>query len=294
MGAGFSTGKDGGPLSELKFSWPLRYADSVRSARRAPGARQMAASCRRCSAARPRRRCRPLPPAALRPAPARSLHLRPHTQPVKYASSSSLAVIKRGDGSKWLALAYQAAAVPYEGSRGQHICFALSKDGGETFSPSRPVMWGVGPLWSPSLHHDAGARRAAAGPGTAAAPPDSVGAAVGGGPGRRDAARLPHRRRPCTHPPATNRLFLFYSESRKALSPGGDIKVVTSADYGETWGAPQLLYAHEAEGEVPKVCGHRLLVAKDGTWYLPGALAGCGAPGGWLWRPSWSCCSGRG
>lgn len=70
---------------------------------------------------------------------------------------------------------------------------------------------------------------------------------------------------------ATNRLFLFYSESRKSLSPGGDVKLITSTDYGETWGPPQLVYSHEAEGEVPKVCGSRILVAKDGAWYLPGA-----------------------
>ncbi|PRW44584.1 BNR Asp-box repeat [Chlorella sorokiniana] len=149
--------------------------------------------------------------------------LRYADSPVKYASSSSLAVIKRGDGSKWLALAYQASDTPHEGSRGQHLRFALSKDGGETFAPSKAVMWGATPLWSPSLHYDA----------------------------------------------ATNRLFLFYSESRKSLSPGGDIKVIVSSDYGETWTPPQLIYAHEAEDEVPKVVGHRLLVAKDGTWYLP-------------------------
>ena len=28
-----------------------------------------------------------------------------------------------------------------------------------------------------------------------------------------------------------------------------------SSDYGETWTPPQLIYAHEAEDEVPKVCG---------------------------------------
>lgn len=67
-------------------------------------------------------------------------------------------MIKRGDGSKWLALAYQASDVAYEGSGGQHLRFAISKDGGETFSPSRAVMWGAAPLWSPSLHHDIGER----------------------------------------------------------------------------------------------------------------------------------------
>ena len=68
----------------------------------------------------------------------------------------------------------------------------------------------------------------------------------------------------------SNRLFLFYCESRKSLSPGGDIKLITSPDLGETWSSPTTIYAHEAEGEVPKVCGSKLLVAKDGTWYLPG------------------------
>ena len=68
----------------------------------------------------------------------------------------------------------------------------------------------------------------------------------------------------------SNRLFLFYCESRKSLSPGGDIKLITSPDLGETWSSPTTIYAPEAEGEVPKVCGSKLLVAKDGTWYLPG------------------------
>ena len=70
----------------------------------------------------------------------------------------------------------------------------------------------------------------------------------------------------------SDRLFLFYCESRKALSPGGDIKYIVSRDLGETWAPPVTIYTHEAEGEVPKVCGARLLVAKDGTWYLPGGL----------------------
>ncbi|KAL4445290.1 hypothetical protein ABPG77_011115 [Micractinium sp. CCAP 211/92] len=140
----------------------------------------------------------------------------------KYASSSSLVVIDKA-GAKLLALAYQAAEAAHEGDRGQHLRFALSRDGGNTWSESKCVMWGAAPLWSPTLHYDAG----------------------------------------------SGRLFLFYSESRKSLSPGGDIKVVSSSDLGETWSAPALIYSHEADEEVPKVCGSRLLVAKDGTWYLP-------------------------
>ncbi|KAK3272443.1 hypothetical protein CYMTET_19262 [Cymbomonas tetramitiformis] len=37
-----------------------------------------------------------------------------------------------------------------------------------------------------------------------------------------------------------------------AASPGGDIKLVVSEDVGATWGLPQLIYAHEADGGVPK------------------------------------------
>ncbi len=96
-------------------------------------------------------------------------------------------------------------------------------------------------------------------------------------------AHAPHpHSHPCT---GSGRLFLFYSESRKSLSPGGDIKVVSSSDLGETWSAPALVYSHEADEEVPKVCGSRLLVAKDGTWYLPGeAPAAGGLQAGWWAR----------
>jgi len=45
---------------------------------------------------------------------------------------------------------------------------------------------------------------------------------------------------------------------------------VVSTDLGASWSAPKTIFTHEAAGEVPKVCGSRLLVAKDGTWYLPG------------------------
>lgn len=158
--------------------------------------------------------------------------------------------MRRADGSKWLALAYQAADVAYEGSRGQHLRFALSKDGGETFTPSRAVMWGAVPLWSPSLHHDPGeggvqscgglqhhaaAVRAAAcrrQAGRSGVPVElvSVGASRLGLPMPVGRHGLTPATCPPTCPPvpvATNRLFLFYSESRKSLSPGGDIKVRT-------------------------------------------------------------------
>jgi hypothetical protein len=102
----------------------------------------------------------------------------------------------------------------------------------------------------------------------------------------------PHSHLPCLPLPpqlpraGSNRLFLFYCESRKSLSPGGDIKLITSSDLGETWSSPATIYAHEAEGEVPKVCGSKLLVAKDGTWYLPGGrqlAAPAANDGGWAY-----------
>lgn len=80
---------------------------------------------------------------------------------LKYASSSSLVVIEKA-GAKLLALAYQAAEAAHEGDRGQHLRFALSRDGGSTWSESKCVMWGAAPLWSPTLHYDAGGHRAGA------------------------------------------------------------------------------------------------------------------------------------
>lgn len=144
---------------------------------------------------------------------------------IKYASGSSLALIRQSNGSSTpvLALAYQASEEAHEGSRSQHIRFVVSKDGGETWAPSKCVMWGAAPLWNPSLHYDAG----------------------------------------------SSRLFLFYAESRKCLSPGGDINYITTSDLGDTWSPPVTIYRHEADEEVPKVCSGKLLVAKDGTWYLP-------------------------
>lgn len=80
------------------------------------------------------------------------------SSPFKYASASSLVVIKKANGSATplLALAYQASEEAYEGSRGQHLRFALSKDGGDTWADSKCVMWGPAPLWNPVLHYDAG------------------------------------------------------------------------------------------------------------------------------------------
>lgn len=164
------------------------------------------AACPPARCARPNRHTPPLSPPSISTNP---------PQAVKYASSSSLAVIRRADGSKWLALAYQASDQPYEGSRSQHLRFSLSKDGGETFSPGKPVMWGAAPLWSPSLHHDAGEGRAwkicaSIGPqrrglgsgggqeGAASAPPRlGVGWGIGWG---AQLAQATHRSRPCLPP----------------------------------------------------------------------------------------------
>lgn len=95
--------------------------------------------------------------------------------------------------------------------------------GGETWTASKIVVWGLSPSWSPVLFYDQ----------------------------------------------PSSRLFLFYSESRKYLSPGGDIRCIISADNGDTWSPPSTLYTHEADGEVPKVTSNRPAVADDGTWYLP-------------------------
>lgn len=120
----------------------------------------------------------------------------------------------------------------------------------------------------------------------------------------------------CTHIPLhwpfvwfvcaeSSRLFLFYSESRKAFSPGGDIKYITSSNAGQTWSPPVTIYTHEADDEVPKVTANKPIVASDGNWYLPGGGGGspaevavpeggtwvCRRPGQALtgmWRGIWS------
>lgn len=70
----------------------------------------------------------------------------------------------------------------------------------------------------------------------------------------------------CSH---SSRLFLFFSESRKAMSPGGDIKLIISDTAGLTWGEPTVLLTHEADGGVPKVLANKLCVMADGRWLLP-------------------------
>ena len=141
---------------------------------------------------------------------------------VKYASHASLETFTQ-DGVTLLALAYQASEAPHEGSSNQHLRFALSNDGGQSWTATRVVMWGIGPIWSPVLFY--------------------------------------HK--------ATAKLYLFYSESRKSSSPGGDIKSIHSNDAGTTWSAPLTIYTHEDDGEVPKVVSNRPALGPDGTWYLP-------------------------
>eukprot|EP00899_Mesostigma_viride_P006786 jgi/Mesvir1/16108/Mv08396-RA.3 len=123
-----------------------------------------------------------------------------------------------------LAAAWQASTGGHEGTDLQHLRFSLSHDQGNTWSPSKPVMWGLAAVWSPVLH--------------------------------------------CDEP--SGRLFLFYSVSRKARSPGGDIQMISTADLGNTWSDPVIVYAHEADGGVPKVLANRLCVLREnGRWVLP-------------------------
>jgi len=141
---------------------------------------------------------------------------------VKYATNASLETFVQ-EGVTFLAVAYQASEAPHEGSVNQHLRFQLSKDGGHTWTSTRVVMWGLGPIWSPVLFY---------------------------------------------HKPSA-KLYLFYSESRKSLSPGGDIKYIQSTDAGATWSAPVTIYTHEEDGEVPKVLSNRPALDSDGIWYLP-------------------------
>ena len=53
------------------------------------------------------------------------------------------------------------------------------------------------------------------------------------------------------------RTLLFYSESRKQLSPGGDVKLIRSRDEGKSWSEPETLMTHERYGGVPKVIANR-------------------------------------
>lgn len=143
--------------------------------------------------------------------------------PLTYASHASLESFEHA-GNKVLAVAYHAATdASHEGARSQHLRFALSRDGGESWAPSTVVAFGGMPVWNPVLFFDK----------------------------------------------ETSRLFLFYSESRKSFSPGGDVKFVTSSNAGQTWSPPTTIYAHEVDGEVPKVTANRPVKASDGSWYLP-------------------------
>lgn len=67
----------------------------------------------------------------------------------------------------------------------------------------------------------------------------------------------------------SQRLFLFYSESRKCHSPGGDIKYISTTDLHD-WTHPTTIYHHEDQGEVPKLTSNRLDIdVSTGHWYLP-------------------------
>jgi hypothetical protein len=122
----------------------------------------------------------------------------------------------------------------------QHVRFALT---GQT--ASHCVMHGLAPLWTPILHYDDGQRPSA----------------------RSAYAGLPGHAPP--PPAASGRLFLFYSETRKVLSPGGDLKLIISRDGGASWAPPVCLLAHEADGGAPKLCTGTLLETRSGVWLLP-------------------------
>lgn len=141
-------------------------------------------------------------------------------------------------------------ASPVDTSRGatQHIRLSFSEDGGQSWCASRCVMHGLCPLWSPILFYDpappCGAQNSSYRGLPGQAPPSGAGVAA--------------------------RLLLFYSESRKYISPGGDVKVIESRDRGQSWGAPHTLLTHEADGDCPKLltgCG--LLETRSGAWILP-------------------------
>uniref|UniRef100_A0A1D2A547 Sialidase domain-containing protein n=1 Tax=Auxenochlorella protothecoides TaxID=3075 RepID=A0A1D2A547_AUXPR len=67
---------------------------------------------------------------------------------------------------------------------------------------------------------------------------------------------------------AGRRLALYYSESRKAPSPGGDIRRIVSLDAGTTWSPPSLVWAHEAHEPVPKVTSSRPVLGTSGELFL--------------------------
>ena len=55
-----------------------------------------------------------------------------------------------------------------------------------------------------------------------------------------------------------NEVWMFYSESRKQLSPGGDVKLIKSDDLGENWTCPRTVLTHEAYHGVPKVIANSI------------------------------------
>jgi hypothetical protein len=120
-------------------------------------------------------------------------------------------------------------------------------------------MWGLNALWSPILHYHSddddddgrgGSNGGSSGGGGGGGGGISnVGCRGGGGRGRSggDGAR-------------GGKLCLFYTESRKARSPGGDVKCIASLDAGESWSHPRTIFTHEADGGVPKVLANKLIV----------------------------------
>ena len=144
-----------------------------------------------------------------------------------------------------LAAAWEATPIAQD-SCAQHIRLSVSGDGGESWEPSRCVMHGLCPLWSPFLYYDPG-------------PPAGAGASYRGLPGQA----------PPSSAAVSGRLLLFYAESRKYLSPGGDLKLIESFDRGQAWSVPRTLLTHEADGGVPKLLAGALVETRSGAWILP-------------------------
>ena len=131
-------------------------------------------------------------------------------------------VLRGGEEVIGIAAAFQAnEAEGAEGNHRQHIRFSVSYDNGKTWTPSICVMYGLQASWSPVLHWDAWT--------------DEEGEKRGV-------------------------LFLFYSESRKERSPGGDIKCIKAESWEQAcggvdgwkvedsyWSPPVTILTHEAE-----------------------------------------------